>query len=68
MKAKLLLAAFVASLIVLPWMAFTGDVRDSHAWCVEGAELVGDPRTGNYLCREPIPLPSHEDWWNNWRW
>ena len=31
MKTKIILAAVVASLIVLPWMAFTGDVRDSAA-------------------------------------
>ena len=31
MKAKILLAAVVASLVVLPWMAFTGDLRDSAA-------------------------------------
>ena len=50
MKTKILLAAFVASLIILPWMAFTGDVRDSaafHSWESSYDEIAHDP----WYCR-----------------
>ena len=32
MKTKIILAAVVASLIVLPWMAFTGDIQTGNAF------------------------------------
>ena len=45
-KKKIALAIAVAMAIVLPWMAFTGDVRDSaafHSWESYYDEVAHDP-------------------------
>ena len=45
-KKKIFLAAIVCSIIVLPWLAFHGDVKESqafHSWESNYNEVANDP-------------------------
>ena len=75
MKTKILLAAFVASLIILPWMALTGDVREGYAGggdgCVEGYNAVVTGSDGRYRCvwdhtQDPTWQQQWQNWLNSW--
>ena len=57
---KIFIAVCFSVVIILPWMAFTGDVRNSQA-AGDYQQSMDDGGWGS-----PVWVPEDQSWWDTW--